>query len=153
MFHFCSSNSCKKLRQVFYLTHCLKTVFYRRQHFLFTYSWGFLIWVNARFSSCCEVTEHLNGVSDTALVWINPVFTWERNRARRHGVRRLQLIFNVHIIAAQLFLKSLVLWMSGFVSMCNILFELSYSQMNKGYCKICIISSKWHNEIMCDNKM
>lgn len=47
------------------------------KHYLLpiTYPCGFLIWVDARFPACCEVTEHFDGVSCAALVWINPVFT------------------------------------------------------------------------------
>uniref|UniRef100_A0A8D3DZX3 Uncharacterized protein n=1 Tax=Scophthalmus maximus TaxID=52904 RepID=A0A8D3DZX3_SCOMX len=44
-----------------------------------TYSGGFLIWADARLSACCEVAEHVDGVSYAALVWIDPVFTWETN--------------------------------------------------------------------------
>uniref|UniRef100_A0A3Q3LG12 Uncharacterized protein n=1 Tax=Mastacembelus armatus TaxID=205130 RepID=A0A3Q3LG12_9TELE len=39
---------------------------------------------DAGFSTCCEVTVHLDGVSYAALVWINPVFTCERNTGVRH---------------------------------------------------------------------
>lgn len=47
------------------------------RHYLLpiTYPRGFLIWVDARLPACCEVTEHFDGVSCAALVWINPVFT------------------------------------------------------------------------------
>lgn len=48
----------------------------------------FLVWVDAGFSTCREVTEHLDGVSYAALVWINPVFTCEGNaviRPKQHS--------------------------------------------------------------------
>lgn len=52
----------------------------RLLHEHLSYPCGFLIWVDARFSTCGEVAEHFDGVSCAALIWINPVFTWETEK-------------------------------------------------------------------------
>lgn len=49
-----------------------------------------LVGVQTRLSFCCEVAEHLEGVSVAALVWIYPVITWkDRERLREaQGLRK-----------------------------------------------------------------
>uniref|UniRef100_A0A7N6BS02 Uncharacterized protein n=1 Tax=Anabas testudineus TaxID=64144 RepID=A0A7N6BS02_ANATE len=49
-----------------------------------TYSCGFLIWVDARFSMSCEVAEHFDGVTYAALVWINPTGRGEQKVLEMH---------------------------------------------------------------------
>lgn len=57
----------------------------RLLHEHLSYPCGFLIWVDARFSTCGEVAEHFDGVSCAALIWINPVFTWETETSVTHN--------------------------------------------------------------------
>lgn len=61
-----------------------------------SYPRGFLIRVDASFSTCGEVAEHFDGVSCAALIWINPVFAWETETSEKHscwGGMRTDLAF------------------------------------------------------------